>query len=381
MVHVDEVDAFFTSLVAEIETAYERLGHRLGWRFLYSPARTLAPGTQLAFVGANPGGSTWEAPSPSVEEGNAYRWPVETWPGGGPGGPNPLQRQVGLLYDELARALPGSSPAGLMDDTLAANFCPFRSPSLTSLPNREQSLAFSRELWQRIIARVTPSAVICLGDLPARELATALRSAGYRAHGGPERGGVGWGSATYELASYESPETRTVLARLPHLSRYAIFGRPESRPAIERVSSVVAAAIAGTTPPPRALAAPVPKPAPKDRRVVRTPAQGAWIVAVRDENGRYPQPEALVPRVPPEEVQRYYRARGEALVLSCSRRKHLGWATTWIVLTPDGTHTVDGPDQFGFPQHGLPTFEQALPYARYGARRGGAPGPHVGSGE
>jgi hypothetical protein len=261
-----------------------------------------------------------------------------------------------------------------MDETLAANFCPFRSPSLATLPNRKESLAFSRRLWDRIVARVRPAAIICLGDLPAREVATALRSGGYGVHAGLERGEVGWGSATYELAFYGSPETRTVLARLPHLSRYTIFGRPESRPAAARVTSVVAAAIAGTSPPPRAHAAPAPKPALKDRGAARTPVQGPWIVAVRDEAGRYSEPEALVPRVPPPEVQRYYRDRGEALVLSCSRRKHLGWAITWIVLTPDGTHTVDGPDAFGFPLDGRLTFDEALAYARYGVRRGGAPG-------
>ena len=47
----------FLSLVERIELAYERLGHQLGWRFLYSPARTLSPDTQLAFVGANQAGT------------------------------------------------------------------------------------------------------------------------------------------------------------------------------------------------------------------------------------------------------------------------------------------------------------------------------------
>jgi hypothetical protein len=154
---------------------------------------------------------------------------------------------------------------------------------------------------------------------------------------------VVWGPATYELATFESGGTRTVIARLPHLSRYAIFGRPASRAATERITSVVAAAIAGTAPPSRAQAAPSPKPAQKDRGLPRTPSLGASIVTVRDETGRYPRPEALVPRLPSPEVQRYHRERGEALVLSCSRRKHLRQAITWIVLNPDGTHTVDGP--------------------------------------
>jgi hypothetical protein len=78
-------------------------------------------------------------------------------------------------------------------------------------------------------------------------------------------------------------------------------------------------------------------------------------------------------------VQRYHRERGVALVLSCSRRKQLREAITWIVLNPDGTHTVDGPDEFGFPLDGLQTFDQALPFARYGVPRRGPRGANLGN--
>ncbi len=56
--------------------ARERVDHELGWRFLYTPARTLAPDTRLAFVALNPD-DKYHDPILSVEEGNAYR--VERW--------------------------------------------------------------------------------------------------------------------------------------------------------------------------------------------------------------------------------------------------------------------------------------------------------------
>lgn len=232
----------FLSLVERIELAYEGLGHQLGWRFMYSPARTLCRESRLAFVGTNPGGSSYAPPSPSVEAGNAYR--LESWPGAGASGLNPLQEQIVLLYEALASALRHSSRARLMDDTLAANFCPFRSPSWERLVNREGSMRFSRELWKTILDFVSPSAVICLGDLSARQLGATLANMGWSLRD-RETGLVGWGSVSYELAVYESSGHKMLLARLPHLSRFRILGRAQSQPAIKRVVSTIAAAMSG----------------------------------------------------------------------------------------------------------------------------------------
>jgi hypothetical protein len=265
-----QADALFSSIVDRIEAAYDRLGHHLGWRFLYTPARTLAPDTRLATVGVNPGGDAWEAPSPSVEAGNAYR--LETWPGGSNGGTNPLQTQIRLFYDALAPQLGDRSPTRLMDDTLAANFCPFRSPSWDALANRAESIAFSRELWRSILEVVSPSVVICLGELPARELGTTLLSTGARSVGVPEVRPVGWGSVTYGLAQYESSSGRSLLVRLPHPSRYAIFGRAGSEAAVERLTSVIAAAMAGNAgplPSQEAREPPLPELSPEPSQATR----------------------------------------------------------------------------------------------------------------
>lgn len=228
--------AQFDALVGRIEDAYERLGHRLGWRFLYGPARTLAPAAQLTFVGLNPGGSRYEPPAPSVESGNAYR--VENW--GRPGGLNTLQIQIGRLYAELATRLAHPSPARLMDETLAVNFCPFRSPSWDALANKERSVEFSRELWNAVLAIAAPRAMVCLGDLAFRHLSTALMRRHARLVAPPRVLPVGWGNVAAALAQYESVDGPTLLVRLPHLSRFGIFGRAASRPAVDEICMAIA---------------------------------------------------------------------------------------------------------------------------------------------
>ena len=58
-----------------------------------------------------------------LEEGSAYR--IEPW---GPGRVlSALQIQIRRLYDALAERVEGKTAEKLMDQTLALNFCPFRS--------------------------------------------------------------------------------------------------------------------------------------------------------------------------------------------------------------------------------------------------------------
>jgi hypothetical protein len=85
----------FTELTTSIADAYAKLGHTRGWRFLYTPARTLTPNAPILFAGLNPGGCDFECPERSVEAGNAYR--VQPW--GKNNRPTPLQNQVCKLYE------------------------------------------------------------------------------------------------------------------------------------------------------------------------------------------------------------------------------------------------------------------------------------------
>lgn len=228
----------FSNAAAEISQQYSSLGHQLGWRFLYTPARTLNPDIPLFFLGLNPGGDSHHAPQPSVETGNAYR--VEAW--GANDQPNPLQVQVVALYERVAALLPSIESAALMDRSLAANFCPFRSPSWAKLPARRASIDFSRSLWSRILRDTIPAAFISLTELPARHLVEILRDLGWRQIGNQILG-VGWGAVTCSMRTFENEARTTVVVRLPHLSRFRIVGRPGSEEAVEQVTREIATRI------------------------------------------------------------------------------------------------------------------------------------------
>jgi hypothetical protein len=232
----------FDTLKRRIETAYVDLDHQLGWRFLYTPARTLRPGMPLALVPINPAGSRFLPPAPSVECGNAYR--IECW--GKRGRHNPLQRQVMRFYCELARAL-GRAPKSLMDDTLAANFCPFRSPRWDKrhLPNWWPTIRFSAELWDSVLDVAHPRALVCLGEPPYKQLCALLERRGGVLAATPKPLPINWGTYRCELAWYEAPQGQTLIAYVPHLSTFKIFGRRESRPSTEALVAAVAAAMQG----------------------------------------------------------------------------------------------------------------------------------------
>ena len=81
--------------VESIDAAYERLGHRLGWRFLAGPRRTFTDRARFGFITLNPGGTHEdpEHPRSSSENGSAY-W-IESWKGYPPGtAPRCFRHQV-----------------------------------------------------------------------------------------------------------------------------------------------------------------------------------------------------------------------------------------------------------------------------------------------
>jgi hypothetical protein len=209
----------FDSAVHKIRRAYSTLGHKLGWRFLYTPARTFSPETQIVFIGLNPGGKDFEPAEPSVEEGNAYR--VQPW--AADGRLNSLQRQVCGFYSLFAEALPSSNAQTLMDTTLSANFCPFRSPSWTLLRAKEKSILFSQRLWTNILDFVRPDVLITMGSEVSRQIDTLLTL-----RGSPVRSRAilcEWGALTYRLGSANIAGKEVLLICFPHLSHFRIFGR------------------------------------------------------------------------------------------------------------------------------------------------------------
>ncbi len=200
-----------------IEAAYQRSGNAFGWRFLYSPERTLG-GARVAFIGLNPGGSSEDDAHGryAMESGSAYS--NESWAGCAPG-ESRLQRQVLALFEKL-----DIKP----EHVLAGNLVPFRSPDWRSLKDREASVQFGMELWAEVLRTAKPSLVITMGSQATRIVADLLGVEGLA------KQRIGWG----RVAGYWAQSDGGRLIGLPHLSRFGVITRPQSSEALEELLSL-----------------------------------------------------------------------------------------------------------------------------------------------
>lgn len=189
---------------AEIEKAYRRLGYRYGWRFITCPAAN-ASSAKLLLVSLNPAGRAVHGPAWSQEAGSAYF--VESWNGGPPGSAR-LQRQVQNMFSFLALQ---------STEVFSAHYVPFRSPSWGELERKLEAESFAMDLWQWLKPSLSFDRITCIGkDRPGRPIAR-LFDARLEA-----TLPVGWGSVRADR--YRLPDGRPLIA-LPHLSRFALFGR------------------------------------------------------------------------------------------------------------------------------------------------------------
>ena len=191
---------------ALIESEYEKLGHTLGWRFLTCPEQNISTAT-TALVTINPGGSSYEPPAWSVESGSAYV--VESWKDYAPG-QEKLQLQVQRMFQVM-----GMKP----EQVLSGYLVPFRSSGWAELPRKSESLRFGASLWREVFKRANIDTVVSFGKDTATYMAELLEA---------EREvplPAGWGSLTIDRYRFG---TGGRLIVIPHLSRFGLFGRPNS---------------------------------------------------------------------------------------------------------------------------------------------------------
>lgn len=203
---------FAAELEERIVREYSTRGDALGWRLLYSHHSVL-DSADLAFIGLNPGGGRAEPDHPTFarpENSSAYL--DERWKGY-PAGDEPLQRQVQSLFAYLGVAAPS---------VLAGNLVPFRSPSWDTLKDQRRALAFGLHLWRQILNRARPSLVIAMGKDTSARLRELL---GVRDVASIP---IGWGN----VAALKGRFGSSYFVGLPHLSRFRIFGRVSSAPAV-----------------------------------------------------------------------------------------------------------------------------------------------------
>lgn len=199
----------------DIQSEYEKLGFQRGWTFMMTKKDRLLDAS-VCLVGLNPGGTHDGEAIWSCEEGNAYH--TEKW---GKGGKNysALQRQV----HELEKVLDLNPNV-----YFAAQFVPFRSPDWRGLAEAAEATAFSQKLWSWVLSQSPATRFICLGKVAALRIAGLIDGAVKETHYK-----TGWGSVT--IGQFVGDDGRVVI-RLPHLSRYGLFGRTSGQSAIANES-------------------------------------------------------------------------------------------------------------------------------------------------
>ena len=93
---------------------------------------------------------------------------------------------------------------------------------------RRDALAFGKALWTDILRHAQPQMVVAMGGVTIAALAEVLKVRDL------ENVPVGWGNVTGKRGHH----TAGPFVGLPHLSRFAIIGRPESEPGLQRLLNV-----------------------------------------------------------------------------------------------------------------------------------------------
>jgi hypothetical protein len=190
----------------DIEAEYNRLGHVLGWSFLTCPARNIEAAT-VALITVNPGGANFQSPVWSVEAGSAYV--IERWKDC-PAGEEKLQRQVRGMF-RLMNVNP--------EDVLSGYLVPFRSPCWAALPRRLESLRFGITLWRAVLQKANAETVVAFGREIGQHVVDLLGASSQA------RYPAAWGELTIDAYRFGAGRRLIVL---PHLSRFALFGRLQS---------------------------------------------------------------------------------------------------------------------------------------------------------
>jgi uracil-DNA glycosylase len=186
-----------------IDQKYRDLGFEKGWTFLACSEARLFD-AKIALVGLNPGGGgvgddyayagNWSCNQNAFyDEASGHQSQIQEW-----------HRILGVQKDE----------------TLCAQFIPFRSPNLKGLKNQDEAIAFSRDLWTWVL-RLSPATLfLAMGKLAAHHLANLMDAAQIE----PPLP-TGWGRQAIEV--WEAGCGRRVIG-MPHPSRYKLFGRGTS---------------------------------------------------------------------------------------------------------------------------------------------------------
>lgn len=223
----------FSTAVQRIGQQYTNLGHSIGWRFLCVSKDVLAGDPKIVFLTLNPGGKSIPAdhPTESCEGGSAYL--VDQWGTSKPGA-HKLQRQVQQLFATIERLASEGESAVRIESSLVGYFVPFRSARFADLHRPKESLTFSHDLWASILRPLSPRLMLAIDPMTFGSMNRLCVAQGGRPVP-TETLKTGWGNATSDVNEYKFTGHSCMVVRLPHLSTFQLFSRPECAPYVNAI--------------------------------------------------------------------------------------------------------------------------------------------------
>ena len=227
---IDQINEWYRFWYYKIEKQCEELGYPFGFDPpLLCSLKTLLSQPRILVVTLNPAGNKDFPENRGFDrfhEKNAY---LDISWGSYSKGEAPLQKQIALLFKQLQqRIYPATSMAEFArEKVVTAQLIPYRSPTEISIHCKKESIELSQQMWRSLFAKWKPGLVIAVGKTPAREM---IKIFGRCREELPVR--AGWGSVKIQRWV---DDQGTLIVGLPHLSRFALFGRDKSAAGVVEV--------------------------------------------------------------------------------------------------------------------------------------------------
>lgn len=117
-----------------------------------------------------------------------------------------------------------------MESSLIGYYIPFRSPRLAMLPRKKESLAFARSLWSSLFEQIHPKLILTIDPAAFKAFGELLQQRFPSPLPQHQVMQTGWGAYTAEVKRFGHGDNITTLVRLPHLSTFQLFARPQCKP-------------------------------------------------------------------------------------------------------------------------------------------------------
>ncbi|HQO03493.1 MAG TPA: hypothetical protein PLI62_14620 [Spirochaetota bacterium] len=222
-------------IVYKIESLYNTRNFSHSWRLLNTKKEIVQKNNGIFIITLNPGTGKGRYKMHDYtlanEHGNSLLH--EKWA-------SPLQNQLKLMLKQIHGELKlVINIDDFIESILQGYFIPFRSESVDQLKVDEEILSLSNEIWRYIleINKDTVQLINCIGKIDVyNNIKSVLNDIGMNFIK-EEKYKTGWGNYTVDISEYNNNGRIIKVIGYLHLSKFKIFGRPESAVYLKRIIS------------------------------------------------------------------------------------------------------------------------------------------------